>query len=129
MSDDEQLLDILDIPDENISFSGFDNLRHKQIPLDRISLDAGGVNRYGLKLLELCKRCNFFVANGRICSDQGIGRTTCKNVILVDYLLLLPYMFDVITEFEIIDFNPMFSDVHNRLHFCISIPAGSDSGK
>ena len=47
---------------------------------------------------ELCKRCNLFIANGRIFNDQGIGKTTCKNVSLVDYLLLTPHLFDVISD-------------------------------
>ena len=63
-----------------------------------------------------------FIANGRIFNDQGIGKTTCKNVSLVDYLLLTPNLFDVISDFDIIDFNPMFSDVHNRIHFSLSLP-------
>ena len=28
-------------------------------------------------------------------------------------------MFDQICEFDVIDYNPMFSDAHNRLHFSI----------
>ena len=65
--------------------------------------------------------------NGRIFNDQGIGKTTCKNVSLVDYLLLTPNLFDVISDFAIIDFNPMFSDVHNRIYFSVSLPNRVDN--
>ena len=66
-------------------------------------------------------------ANGRIFNDQGIRNTTCKNVSLVDYLLLTPNLFDVISDFAIIDFNPMFSDVHNRIYFSLSLPNRVDN--
>jgi hypothetical protein len=38
---------------------------------------------------------------------------------MVDYLLLSPSIINIITDFEIIDFNPMFSEVHNRVHLTI----------
>ena len=79
----------------------------KKIPLDRANEDKG--------------RINLLIANGRIFNDQGIGKTTCKNVSLVDYLLLTPNLFDVISDFDIIEFNPMFADVHNRIHFNLSL--------
>ena len=46
---------------------------------------------------------------------------TCKESSLVDYLILAPEAFKIITEFEILDFNPMFSDIHKQLHFVISL--------
>jgi len=44
------------------------------------------------------------------------------KMLLVDYLLLTPHLFDVISDFDIIDFNSMFSDVHNIIHFNLSLP-------
>ena len=69
------------------------HLEEKDIPLERYSQDVGRVNKYGTKLLELCKRCNLFIGNSRFYSDKGIGRTTCKDASLVDYLLLSPSHF------------------------------------
>lgn len=121
--DDLELLDILDVVDDKDYIDNVLNkLEEKNIPLERYSQDVGRVNKYGTKLLELCKRCNLFIGNGRLFSDKGIGRTTCKDASLVDYLLLSPSIFDIITDFEIVEFDPMFSDVHNRIHFTLSFP-------
>jgi hypothetical protein len=102
---------------EFMNFKNFDNtflktitippdfLEEKNIPLERYSQDVDRVNKYGTKLLELCKRCNLFIGNDQLFSDQGIGRTTCKDASLVDYLLLSPSFFDIITDFEIVEFD------------------------
>lgn len=36
---------------------------------------------------------------------------------VIDYLLLSSDVFEIITSFEVVDFNPLFSDVHCRLEF------------
>ena len=70
------------------------------------------MNIYGNLLLECCKRCGLFICNGRIFTDRSIGRNTCKDSSLVDYLIVHPSMFDFISYFKVEDSNPMFSDVH-----------------
>ena len=44
-----------------------------------------------------------FIANGRLLKDKNIGRMTCKESSLVDYWILAPEAFKIITEFEILD--------------------------
>ena len=68
--------------------------------------------------MDFCRRCNLFIANGRLLSDKGIGHTTCKDASMVNYLLL---SLNIITDFEIIDFNPMFSEVYNRVHLTLTV--------
>jgi hypothetical protein len=70
---------------------------------------------HGMKLLDLCRRCSLFIANSRLLNDKYTGRTICKNISTVDYLIIYQY----VNEFTVCDFNPMFSDVHNRIHFTI----------
>jgi hypothetical protein len=41
---------------------------------------------------------------------------TSNNTAVVDYLLLSPTLFSSIKEFEIADFNPLFSDIHCGIH-------------
>ena len=102
--DDLELFDILDVVDDtDYIVNVFNKLEEKDIPLERYSQDVGRVNKYGVKLLEIWKRCNLFNGNGRLCADQGICKTTCKDARLVDYLLLSPSLFDLITEFEIVE--------------------------
>jgi len=55
---DQELFDILDITDDlEIAENMFNylSLSEKNIPLDRASEDKGRINKYGTKLLELCK--------------------------------------------------------------------------
>ena len=40
---------------------------------------------------------------------------------MVDYLPLSPNLINIITYFEIIDFNTMFSEVHNRVHLTLTV--------
>ena len=107
---------------------GHENIFTYLILEEKISLckgtelcDKGRVNKYGNLLLECCKRCGLFICNGRIFTDRTIGRNTCKDSSIVDYLIVHPSMFDFISYFKVEDFNPMtmFSDVHCRLSFTL----------
>ena len=40
---------------------------------------------------------------------------------MVNYLLLSLNIINIITDFEIIDFNPMFSEVYNRVHLTLTV--------
>ena len=123
---DENLFEILNIDEvadfvnENVNV--VNKFTQKGIPHQRYSEDKTNVNNYGRKLIELCKRCSLYIANGRLHCDKLIGKNTCKDASLVDYLILSPIVFDYVSEFEVFDFNPMFSDVHNQLHFSFCIP-------
>ena len=56
---------------------------------------------------------NIYIGNSRL---NGNGKTvekkTCKDVSLVDYFLLSSDVFSAIKYFDILDYNPLFSDVH-----------------
>ena len=119
---DEHLNEILNIVDDvecTDDIPNYFKLKQNNI-LQRCNKDRGRVNKYGTKLVDFCKRCNLLIANGRLFSDKSVGRTTCKDASMVDYLLLSPNIINIITDFEIIDFNPMFSDVHNRVHLTLT---------
>ena len=59
---DLELLDILDVVDDTDYIDNVLNkLEEKNIPLERYSQGVGRVNKYGTKLLELCKRCNLML--------------------------------------------------------------------
>ncbi|CAG2246714.1 unnamed protein product [Mytilus edulis] len=122
---DENLFDMLDIVNAseimNENTLCVNNFIKKGIPLERYSEDKIIVNNYGRKLIELCKRCSLCFANGRLHQDKFIGKNTCKDASLVDYLILSPDMFDLVIEFEILDFDPTLSDVHNQMHFSLCI--------
>ncbi|CAG2219780.1 unnamed protein product [Mytilus edulis] len=91
------------------------NLETLGIDVSRNSLDLS-VNNYGNRLLQLCQNIELLIVNGRLGKDKGIGALTCKNTTIVDYCILSPELFPYISEFEVLPFDPMLSDVHNALH-------------
>ena len=60
-----------------------------------------------------------FIVNGRMGNDAQVGRPTCKNVSVVDYFICSPRLFSTIVNFEVEDFNPMLSDVHNAVRLTL----------
>ena len=57
-----------------------------------------------MRLLELCKALDLFIANGRVSSDALIGKATCKNVSVVDYAVCSANVLKSITDsYENID--------------------------
>jgi hypothetical protein len=61
-------------------------LEELNIPVNRTSQDIVK-NQYGNRLLELCKCNDLFIVNGRIGGDKNIGKLTCKNSNIVDYVI------------------------------------------
>ncbi|VDI48486.1 Hypothetical predicted protein [Mytilus galloprovincialis] len=116
---DESLIGIFELEsdDEILSYMlDYEQLKLQNIPLSRMSECHCNINNYGHKLLDMCKKLNVYIANSRLGSDIGIGRTTCKDISVIDYLLLSSKLFFLVDEFEILDFVPLFSDVHNAIH-------------
>jgi hypothetical protein len=75
--------------------------------LPRTSCDFD-LNRFGDRLLDLCKSTNFRIDNGRMYSNKGIGKFTCmtyngENV--VDYLVTSQSNFEDLADFYVHDFN------------------------
>ena len=81
----------------------------------RHSLDKSPVNSYGKRLLSICKSLDIHIVNGRIGKDSFIGKTTCKGATVVDYCIASTEVFNFISDFDILPFDPMTSDVHNGL--------------
>jgi hypothetical protein len=61
------MLDISNVPEYfNVNMLSNYKLEEIGIPLERFSEDNARVNKYGQKLVELCKRCSLYIANGRV---------------------------------------------------------------
>jgi hypothetical protein len=115
---DPSNLDLFDIDTNLYDYMyDFQNLLKHEIPLKRVSKCKGRTHDDGHKLLEVCKRNNLYIANSRIGSDANIGEKTCKDATVVDYLILSSNLFSLITNFEIDEFVPLYSDCHCCLHF------------
>ena len=77
----------------------------------RISQDMA-TNNYGFRLLDFCKTVDGAIANGRAGSGASIGKCTCKNVSVLDYGLVSSDLFPLISDFVVLDFCELYSDVH-----------------
>lgn len=119
---DDSLFDILDDIGDDDDFRSyiydFEELKKLYFPLSRFSEDISPANNYGYKLIDFCKRNNLYIGNGRLMgNDYMIGQKTCKNVSLIDYILLSSSAIPIVKMFNVLEFNPLFSDVHNALQF------------
>ncbi|CAG2217089.1 unnamed protein product [Mytilus edulis] len=94
----------------------FENLIQNKISLQRVSQCTCRPNKYGHRLLELCRKNNLYIANSRVGSDKDIGEKTCNDSSVVDYLIISSMLFPMIFYFEIDDFIPLYSD---GMHLCI----------
>jgi hypothetical protein len=72
-------------------------------------------DRYGERLLELCKSVGLYILNGRVGSDKGVGNTTCKDASVVDYVIGSAGIFHHVKSFQVLSFNSMLSDCHNPI--------------
>ncbi|MEW8545253.1 MAG: reverse transcriptase family protein, partial [Candidatus Thiodiazotropha sp.] len=78
------------------------------------------IDYHGLRLLELCQATGLLIVNGRLFNDMNQGKFTfCSQAgqSTVDYLLTDLSNFDILSFFDVLDFNE-FSD-HSPISFCI----------
>lgn len=101
-------------------FDKYHILESLSIPLQRKTEDAR-VNTHGYKLLDLCKNSNLFILNGRLGNDSG--RFTFRDISVIDYVLASAECFHCISDFRVIENDPIHSDGHHTLHWNINIPA------
>lgn len=88
----------------------------------RYSEDKGHINNNGLLLLEFCKQTGVRIMNGRVGSDNGVGRYTfvgSRGCSVVDYILSTQDFFQFIKDFEVQEPN-ILSD-HALLIFLLNL--------
>ena len=108
-NDDYFAQNIVDID----TFSDAEILAELGIPKIRNSIDKI-VNRYGRKLIDLCKNNNVFIFNGRVGTDVT-GKPTSKNLSVIDYVISTAPFLQLVHDFDILDFSKLFSDIHSPL--------------
>ena len=65
---------------------------------------------------------SLYIANSRIGKDKTIlVKKTCNDLSVVDYLIISANLFSVIKNFDVLDYDPLFSDVHCALQFSFSV--------
>ena len=106
------LSDLFDFDAETLSL--FDKiliLLKYNVPLERATKDCK-TNNTGNWLLETCKNNNLFIVNGRIGRDKHIGAPTSRDKSVIDYTISTAYCFTWLSDFEVIELDPIFSDGH-----------------
>ena len=71
---------------------------------------------YGRKLVELCKNNDVYIFNGKFGDDKGLSKVTTTYNTTLDYVIGSPLLMKYVTQFKILDFDNMYSDVHCGLH-------------
>ena len=98
----------VDYIEENVSIDIFSDLSPFNLndghvtPFPRNNQDNHALDVHGRKLLDLCKKCDVMIANGRLLGDQ-LGYFTCYNHIgmpsVIDYCLLHKSLLDQVKLF------------------------------
>ncbi|CAC5423371.1 unnamed protein product [Mytilus coruscus] len=87
---DNNILDFCYVPNVDQAFlNNLHILEECGISVVRDSQDKCKVDKYGKRLLKLCRSLELFFANGRVGSDRGIGHSTCNNSV-IDYAIVSP---------------------------------------
>ena len=109
---DEALFEILDdiVDDDVLSYvNDYEVLIQNGVPLKRYSTDISVPNNYGYKFIDFCKKNNLYIGNGRLPGkDFMVGEKTCKNVSLIDYVLVSSHVFPLFKTFCASEFNSLF---------------------
>ena len=79
------------------------------------------MNTNGFKLIELCKNNNLFLLNVRSFKDKAEGKFTFRDKSISDYVISTSDCFNILSHFEIIYTDPIFSDGHNILSWHLNL--------
>ena len=71
--------------------------------------------------MTLCKSFDIHVVNGRCGADSYIDRKTCKISSVIDYVFMSSELFPSIHYFEVLEFDPLLSDIHCPEAFTMSM--------
>ena len=104
---------------DSVQDDALENLENQEfVPLQRSNQD-NTVYQYGHKLLDMCKHLDLYIVNGRFGEDKDGGKTTSKNVSTVDFCIVTKDIFHKIEQFEVKEFDDMWSDIHCPLHLSL----------
>ena len=60
----------------------------------------------------MCRSLNLHILNGRYGGDHDIRKPTCKNSSTVDYIIISENLSNIISDFDILEFDRTSSDIH-----------------
>jgi len=119
-----------DINDDNIRIT--ERMDNEQllidfgIPYERFSRDTKS-NNFGRRMVDMCKNLGLLIVNGRAGNDAGVGKLTCKDASLVDYVIASPRLLSCIYDFDVLPFHECLSDIHCPIEIVIKCDTESDN--
>lgn len=93
----------------------------------RATCDAGRPNNFGYKLIDMCKGHSLYICNGRVGTDRDQGSATTRNGTVIDYVLGTCTLLRHICSLEVLQYDPLFSDVHAPISFSVMTNIASES--
>ena len=90
------------------------NFENNSVKLTR-QKDDHTTNNYGNKMVQFCKNTSLLILNGRLGNVENNKQATCKNTSTVDYFLCTSGLFNVLHDFEVCNFDHLYSDAHSPL--------------
>ncbi|MCG7875884.1 MAG: reverse transcriptase family protein [Candidatus Thiodiazotropha endolucinida] len=95
-------------------------LERHNIQVNRASKDKKK-NGSGQRLTDICKNNNLFILNGRYGHDRNVGEMTFRNTSVIDYALVSSKTLSILSDFQILEVDRLFSDGHSLLKVDISM--------
>ena len=84
---DDEILRQIGVNLESVFMSdSIDMMSRLNIDINRVSKDSK-VNTFGKKMIDFCKNNDMLILNGRAFGDKGVGKPTCKDKSVVDYVI------------------------------------------
>ena len=112
LSDNIRIDDHDDLIANDLFFDNDDNsVTDCSLSTPRVNSDKH-INNRGRRLIELCRSLNLIIMNGRYGKDSQVGKKTCKNSSTVDYVIISAHCIESVSDFAVMDFEPLFSDIH-----------------
>ena len=75
----------------------------------------------GRRLIGMCRSLNLIIMNGRFGKDKQIGKKTCKDSSTVDYIIISTNLAEYVSDFDVLDFDPILSDIHCLVYAAFTI--------
>ena len=66
--------------------------------------------------MTICSNNDVCIFNGRLDEDLRLGKPTTTHGTLVDYVIGSPRILRNVQEFRILDYDPLYSDIHCGIH-------------
>ena len=116
---DNNSLDVLNLQDDDkLPLNSLHILEECNIPTIRCLQDKHKKDKYGNRLLDLCRSLELFFVNGRVSTDCGIDQPACNNSnSVIDYALISPTLCRSVIDFNVLTFDPILSDIHKPICF------------